>query len=112
MSQTNCNRTACNISLEGRVKFWNPSTRAFYCGDCARKINEASPDLCVMVTAELQTIANLSGVFARIRNRLDSVLNSAMDPGIESDLQELRTTAGAAYDAIYMNYPNLPPPQE
>lgn len=34
-----CNRTACNNDHDG---FWNPSTQAFYCARCARKINETN----------------------------------------------------------------------
>lgn len=34
----NCNRTACQASIQGR-NYWNSSTRAYYCGTCARDIN-------------------------------------------------------------------------
>lgn len=32
-----CNRTACEQKFE--PVFWNPSTRAYYCGECARAID-------------------------------------------------------------------------
>lgn len=37
----NCNRTACQTLIAG-ANFWNTSTRAYYCGQCARDINHWS----------------------------------------------------------------------
>lgn len=34
----NCNRTACQVSIQGR-NYWNSSTRAYYCRGCAGDIN-------------------------------------------------------------------------
>lgn len=43
-----CARTACKQSIGGiRPRYWNSSTRAWYCHVCARHINAASPNLCV-----------------------------------------------------------------
>lgn len=36
-----CNRTACD---NRRAKCWNKYTHAWYCIQCCREINEASPD--------------------------------------------------------------------
>ena len=33
-----CNRTVCSQT----ASWWNTSTRAYYCGDCARQINAAA----------------------------------------------------------------------
>jgi hypothetical protein len=41
-----CNRTACQ--KPGAV-WWNTSTRAYYCTDCAKAINEHNPGLCVLI---------------------------------------------------------------
>ncbi len=38
-----CNRTACQ--KEGAT-WWNPSTQAYYCTRCAKKINQYNPGLC------------------------------------------------------------------
>lgn len=35
-----CNRTACN---QRPATWWNPNTRAFYCAECAQKINSFCP---------------------------------------------------------------------
>jgi len=34
-----CNRGACDSK---RAYWWNTSTRAYYCGGCARRINDAA----------------------------------------------------------------------
>lgn len=43
-----CNRTACQVSLWRRIgKFkgcWNEMTHAWYCGHCARMIDEHTPE--------------------------------------------------------------------
>ena len=45
MSDKLCARSACK---EPGADHWNPSTRAFYCEPCARKINEgAGYRLCI-----------------------------------------------------------------
>jgi hypothetical protein len=44
---TQCNRSACQLTLVDGERWWNPSTRAWYCQTCARHINKASPNLCV-----------------------------------------------------------------
>jgi hypothetical protein len=44
---TRCNRTACQNELYMVKRWWNSSTRAWYCQSCAFRINETSPDLCV-----------------------------------------------------------------
>ncbi len=38
-----CNRTACQ--KEGAT-WWNPSTQAYYCTRCAKRINKYNPGLC------------------------------------------------------------------
>lgn len=38
-----CNRTACQ---KPGAAWWNTSTRAYYCADCAKAINEHNPGLC------------------------------------------------------------------
>lgn len=48
--ETRCNRTACQVELHIGRRWWNSSTRAFYCASCARRINEASPGLCFLET--------------------------------------------------------------
>lgn len=45
-----CNRTACQVPIQPNAAFWNGSTLAFYCKDCARKINECNPGLCIPAT--------------------------------------------------------------
>ncbi len=35
-----CNRTACQIRIGGD-RWWNTSTRAWYCRSCALRINDA-----------------------------------------------------------------------
>lgn len=46
-----CNRTDCRIELTRlRPKFWNSSTRAWYCEVCADGINKFHPNLCVRET--------------------------------------------------------------
>lgn len=42
-----CNRTACRAIP---ATWFNASTRAFYCRECARKINEYAPGLCIDAT--------------------------------------------------------------
>jgi hypothetical protein len=37
---TKCNRTACQCELVIGRRWWNTSTRAFYCQPCAFRINE------------------------------------------------------------------------
>lgn len=39
---TACNRTACQTPLTIGERFWNKSTRAFYCRYCARRINSGT----------------------------------------------------------------------
>ena len=38
---TACNRSACQAPLRDE-RFWNTSTRAYYCRSCAQKINRAA----------------------------------------------------------------------
>lgn len=49
---TACNRSACQSPLNIGERFWNDSTRAYYCASCARKINQANPGLCVKMEHE------------------------------------------------------------
>ncbi|MFA6132633.1 MAG: hypothetical protein WC869_01300 [Phycisphaerae bacterium] len=42
--QTACNRTACQRVFGDRDRFWNTSTRAWYCQGCAAKINRSCVD--------------------------------------------------------------------
>src|SRR5690349_19861936 len=42
-----CNRSAC---LERPATWWNESTRAHYCGTCARLINDNTPDGSIICT--------------------------------------------------------------
>lgn len=43
-----CNRTACKAAIGGsRERWWNQSTRAWYCRTCAHHINNAAPHLCI-----------------------------------------------------------------
>jgi hypothetical protein len=35
---TTCNRTACQVPLPTPPRWWNTSTRAYYCDDCKRAI--------------------------------------------------------------------------
>jgi hypothetical protein len=44
-----CNRTVCN---QRGADWWNPSTRAWYCGRCARLINDHNPGLCYEVSLD------------------------------------------------------------
>lgn len=44
VAERHCNRKACQ---QLGARWWNKSTRAYYCDNCARAINEHSPDLCV-----------------------------------------------------------------
>lgn len=44
---TKCNRTACQCDLTPGYRWWNTSTRAFYCQRCAFRINESNPVLCI-----------------------------------------------------------------
>lgn len=48
--ETACNRSACQKPLKPTERWWNTGTRAFYCRDCAWRINKADrnyPNLCV-----------------------------------------------------------------
>lgn len=38
--ETSCNRTDCQKPLHNGERWWNTSTRAWYCIVCARRINE------------------------------------------------------------------------
>jgi hypothetical protein len=42
--EQSCNRKACGKL--GGAAWWNSSTRAYYCADCAKAINEHNPGLC------------------------------------------------------------------
>lgn len=45
---TACARSSCQTALVG-VRWWNSSTRAFYCGACAVRINQgAGYELCIL----------------------------------------------------------------
>ena len=44
--ETRCNRMACQVEL-GDHRWWNRSTRAYYCRACALRINEVNPMLCI-----------------------------------------------------------------
>lgn len=49
--ETSCNRTACQTPLSEHGRFWNTSTRKWYCKWCAHRINSAciqfgDPPLC------------------------------------------------------------------
>ncbi len=47
--ETACNRGACQCRLIPGQRWWNLSTRAWYCRGCAHRINQANPypQLCV-----------------------------------------------------------------
>lgn len=47
---TRCNRMACQAILTQNTRWWNGSTRAFYCPSCAHRINEYNPQLCTPPT--------------------------------------------------------------
>jgi hypothetical protein len=45
--ETACNRSACQIPIKGN-RWWNTSTRAWYCQHCALRINrETKLTLCL-----------------------------------------------------------------
>jgi len=39
-----CNRAACQ---KPGARWWNTGSRAWYCDECARRINAYTPNLCV-----------------------------------------------------------------
>lgn len=45
MNATTCNRSACKRELPPNDRWWNTSTRAWYCRSCAFAINRANDDL-------------------------------------------------------------------
>lgn len=44
--ETACNRRACQSPLKIGERWWNTSTRAYYCKNCALRINECGT-LCI-----------------------------------------------------------------
>jgi len=45
--ETACNRRACQAPLTIGERWWNTSTRAYYCERCAMRINEMPPICCI-----------------------------------------------------------------
>jgi hypothetical protein len=51
--QTACNRSACQAPLTVGERYWNWSTRAYYCKSCADRINAAAKECGDFVTADV-----------------------------------------------------------
>lgn len=67
-----CNRSACRaVQHRGESFWWNVSTEAWYCGACARRINEACKAFGEPVICFKEVVIRPSERYTLIRSPVD-----------------------------------------